>query len=636
MEQHHYTVQHADGSETKHFGMVIAGAAISLDPVYRQLYLEEKATEICGNIEKVSRGIADIDPQSGHVMTTQSLQTLADHIMATHVPSDTAAFAATVDAALRRAHERNLGVDLLDETGHRPNGGPQDDPTLTRDRALLRTSSGGAGFRPISDRLQALNSLCLVLPQLIDKTDRAGKITPGFFNDLTSILGTGSFDEGKEETRWEAFLNSGSAIADEFMGAHTRHKAIHDELRQRVTLPPGSAPLESIFDKPIGSFGVGLSKVQKLVMDERHALQVRITNQRMCNLSFEDHRRKAWLATSKNEFGCGILGPLEVSFTPTRWRVTVSIYFGLPQKTLNSFVGSRITVGGSGNPVVDTHGHNLLSHTHSLGGGAPTHHNNMINVVSQTLEQAGVKSKSKGKNGGVSNIFKHALSGGNPLGENGNNKTNGIIPDMVVIASAIEDSGSTGSWLGGANHLVDFKTHASTSDHNNTSTTPGLVGNIRQRKVNTAYHSTAKELDALVHDTPSDERGPIECELDAYGREGRVLGPVIGVYGSGSSDLGLLRDLAASELARKHTEQHNMDFFQARAMFKNKINRSWGQHIARGWASMLLDRLRDYVILTSPYTARPAYSDHYGPDSGEVIDQFNHFHDPARGNNHDD
>ena len=158
--------------------------------------------------------------------------------MATHVPSDTAAFAAAVDAALRRVYERNLGVDLLDETGHRPNGGPQDDPTLTRDRALLRTSSGDAGFRPISDRLQALNSLCLVLPQLIDKTDRAGKITPGFFNDLTSILGAGSFDEGKEETRWEAFLNSGSAIAGEFRSAHARHKAIHDELRARIDVPP--------------------------------------------------------------------------------------------------------------------------------------------------------------------------------------------------------------------------------------------------------------------------------------------------------------------------------------------------------------------------------------------------------------
>ena len=49
-------------------------------------------------------------------------------------------------------------------------------------------------------------------------------------------------------------------------------------------------------------------------------------------------------------------------------------------------------------------------------------------------------------------------------------------------------------------------------------------------------------------------------------------------------------------LCRFDAECNNMDFFQARAMFKNKLNRSWGQHIARGWASMLLNRLRDYVI----------------------------------------
>ena len=213
---------------------------------------------------------------------------------------------------------------------------------------------------------------------------------------------------------------------------------------------------------------------------------------------------------------------------------------------------------------------------------------------------------------------------------------NGIIPDMVVLSSAVGDSSTAGSRLGGANHLVDFKTHASTSDHNSNSTAPGQVGNTRQTKVNTAYHSTAKELDAIVHGTPPTERGPVERELHEFGHDGRVLGPVIGVYGCGSSDLGLLRDLAASELARKHTEHHNVDFFQARAMFKNKINRSWGQHIARGWASMLLDRLRDYVVHASPCTARPAYSDHFGPDSGAVIDQFNHFHGLARGYDLDD
>ena len=253
----------------------------------------------------------------------------------------------------------------------------------------------------------------------------------------------------------------------------------------------------------------------------------------------------------------------------------------------------------------------------------------MIRVVSKALEEAGVKTKTTGNNGGVDKLFKAALSGRNPLGDDGRNRVNGIIPDMLVLARAFENSPS--SELGGADHLVDFKTLAATSSYNSDSTVRGQIVKIRQAKVNSDYHKNAKELDRLVHGTPPDELGPVRRELNEYGQNGRVLGPVIGIYGSGSSDLGLLRDLAASELARKHTEHHNMDFFQARAMFKNKLNRSWGQHIARGWASLLLDRLRDYVIpSTSSSTARSAYSDHYGPDSGEVNDQFNHFHGLTR------
>ena len=34
------------------------------------------------------------------------------------------------------------------------------------------------------------------------------------------------------------------------------------------------------------------------------------------------------------------------------------------------------------------------------------------------------------------------------------------------------------------------------------------------------------------------------------GARGRVLGPVVGVFGEASSDLGLLRDLCASEMAQ--------------------------------------------------------------------------------------
>jgi len=49
------------------------------------------------------------------------------------------------------------------------------------------------------------------------------------------------------------------------------------------------------------------------------------------------------------------------------------------------------------------------------------------------------------------------------------------------------------------------------------------------------------------------QRGPIESELNEYGHRGRVLAPVIGRYGGASSDLSLILDLVAREMARKHT-----------------------------------------------------------------------------------
>ena len=110
-----------------------------------------------------------------------------------------------------------------------------------------------------------------------------------------------------------------------------------------------------------------------------------------------------------------------------------------------------------------------------------------------------------------------------------------------------------------------------------------------------AYIKAAKKLGARIHGTPANQIGPIEQELREYGHNGRVLGPIIGCYGGGSPDLGRLRDLAATELARKHVEHNSMGHPQALGMFKQLQNREWGHHMARGWASLLLDRLRDFV-----------------------------------------
>ena len=64
-----------------------------------------------------------------------------------------------------------------------------------------------------------------------------------------------------------------------------------------------------------------------------------------------------------------------------------------------------------------------------------------------------------------------------------------------------------------------------------------------------------------------DQRGPIESELNEYGHKGRVLAPIIG-YGGASSDLSLILDLVARELARKHTAFYIIGFSEAKAMFK--------------------------------------------------------------------
>ena len=34
---------------------------------------------------------------------------------------------------------------------------------------------------------------------------------------------------------------------------------------------------------------------------------------------------------------------------------------------------------------------------------------------------------------------------------------------------------------------------------------------------------------------------------------------------------------------------------QANSLYRHQLNRKWGHTIARGWARLILDRLRDYV-----------------------------------------
>ena len=179
-------------------------------------------------------------------------------------------------------------------------------------------------------------------------------------------------------------------------------------------------------------------------------------------------------------------------------------------------------------------------------------------------------------------------------------KSNKIIPDLVIRAPHLSASKGADCDLDGADHIVDFEAPQGLSHYDNTSTIPGATLEKGQKAVNKKYHDRTMVLDLELHGTQEDQRGPIKSKLNEYGHCGRVLAPVIGQYGGASSDLSLILDLVAREMAPgKHTASYNIGFSEAKALFRQKLTRKRRHAIPWGWATLILDRLKAFIVVPS-------------------------------------
>jgi hypothetical protein len=97
--------------------------------------------------------------------------------------------------------------------------------------------------------------------------------------------------------------------------------------------------------------------------------------------------------------------------------------------------------------------------------------------------------------------------------------------------------------------------------------------------------------------TQEDQRGPIESDSTNTATTALFLDPVTGRYGGASSDLSLILDLVAREMARKHTASYNIGFSEATALFRETPTRKWVYAIARGWVVFWAERLRRSPLL---------------------------------------
>jgi hypothetical protein len=119
-----------------------------------------------------------------------------------------------------------------------------------------------------------------------------------------------------------------------------------------------------------------------------------------------------------------------------------------------------------------------------------------------------------------------------------------IIPDMVIDGQLLGFSFDTvGSRVyGGCKTLVDVKTKTCDAKY---PIAEGKVASAVERRATEAsreYLTRARRLDADL-DTPAGTKGPFELELEAYGKGGRVIIPVVGALGEMSSDVYSIVDL---------------------------------------------------------------------------------------------
>jgi hypothetical protein len=138
--------------------------------------------------------------------------------------------------------------------------------------------------------------------------------------------------------------------------------------------------------------------------------------------------------------------------------------------------------------------------------------------------------------------------------------------------------------------------------------------------VKSEYRRHAEQLDLKFH--PAGDGTTFTSILNEYGKDGEVLGLVVGYTGEASSDIHQVADLVAARLASTHLEYVRTTLSVAKALHIQRIYRDWGHSFARGFARVVLERARDSLdsFLNSCQT-----------DERDADAEFNYFYPPGNG-----
>ena len=153
----------------------------------------------------------------------------------------------------------------------------------------------------------------------------------------------------------------------------------------------------------------------------------------------------------------------------------------------------------------------------------------------------------------------------NPLNEVDEPETRrfmqGIIPDHMIDATALELSQKAAQTFSSACTLTDVKTIAPGQMYSESSSeTHGAVVAKRQSKVSRDYHNAVFKLDQRLL-TVSGEIGAVEKELNNY-NSGDVVGPVVGAFAELSDHVHSFMELVSDELTADYMQFFDLNHKQ--------------------------------------------------------------------------
>ena len=113
------------------------------------------------------------------------------------------------------------------------------------------------------------------------------------------------------------------------------------------------------------------------------------------------------------------------------------------------------------------------------------------------------------------------------------------------------------------------------------------------------YRRHAEQLDAKFH--PAGDGTTFKSILNEYGRDGEVHGLVVGYAGEASSDVRASGRGRGDSFGIGHLEFVRTTWSVAKVLHTQRIHREWGHSLIRGFARVILERVRDSLDSVSSH-----------------------------------